>query len=291
MAQPVVQLSVNLSVAHLTHEVLGLLPALLPTDDRIKRSRHEQDGQVRLGEEPILFGIGFLQQREEVQIAVDSKVEAAELVCVVLLHHLPVAADPAVGNLLVRRLVVGPQNEASQQLAAVAASLLPFQLAGEPQGHWHQGIFGGRAAENQLIQMGVVFLCVAASHQGTHAVAEEDVGLLGKQLLHRHGHLMKILHHSHTSIVIEEAQVIGRTKTLAMATMIVDDGHKTCRRQILHEVEVPLLVLRHSVGKLHHPPNLGVRHHHHHRYFKPVSIGFYRKVLSFHKRDTLCFVC
>ena len=113
-------------------------------------------------------------------------------------------------------------------------------------------------------------------------MAKKDVRFLWIQFFYCQQNLMQILHNGNSSSIVKKSQIILGTKTFSMASMIMDDCHKASCSKILHKIKVPLLVFRHSVGKLHHTTNCSIWFHHHHMQLQAIKLRFYRKVLSFH---------
>lgn len=111
-------------------------------------------------------------------------------------------------------------------------------------------LVAGRTADDETVDVLVVFLDVAAHDERTHAVAEESEGKIGEAAADVLSDLVDVFDDGFDTVFTEIAKVVFGFDAGAVAAVVVDNDDETLLGAIIHEIVVVFAVLGHAVDEL-----------------------------------------
>lgn len=246
-----------------THEIDGLLKILTTNNTWVVGARNEENRRGRIPHLPSFRAVGALHEIEKRDKTVQGKDEAVALVGVISGDYGRVADNPGVRAVVVAgvevavrageaggSLVIAAEGEMVNELAMVMFALEKLEEFRNGNSDAGAGIFAGRAANDEAIDVLVVLFHVAADDERAHAVPEESKRKTGKTLFDIFSDLMNVVDNAIHGIFAEIAIITFGVEAGAMAAVVVNDDDVALRREIIHESMIALAVLGHAVNEL-----------------------------------------
>lgn len=108
----------------------------------------------------------------------------------------------------------------------------------------------GRTADDEAVDVLVVFLDVAAYDEGAHAVTEESEGKIGEAAADVLSDLVDVFDDGFGTVFAEIAKIVFGLNAGAVSAVVVNDDDETLLGAIIHEIVVAFAVLGHAVDEL-----------------------------------------
>ena len=199
---------------------------------------------------------------EHAVIGVQGKDKGTALVGAVAVHLHRVTVEPVVGRAALQPLVVPQKRKSGHQFAAVVPAMEHGQHPADGPGQLHQrfGLVAG-AHDDGTVQLIAPLTEVLPRVERAHAVAQQEIGHAGIQLLCQGRHSVQILQHGAVAVGFAEVAVIlFGADGPAVAQVVVAGDKDAPGGQILGQRLIAVDELHHPVGELQHSPHLSLRH-------------------------------
>lgn len=246
-----VELTYDVLVTSLAEEIYGFIEMFFVDDTGVVGTSDEEDGHVGIIHCPIFLAVGLIHELEQSFETIKGEDETVALVGVVGGENGGIADDPGVGVTFVPETFhIAGEGEIVDE---VAAMFFAFKyLEGFCNDNTYAGgeLVAGRTADDEAVDVLVVFLDITAHDEGTHAVAEESEGKIGEAAADVLSDLVDVFDDGFGTVFAEIAEIVFGLNAGAVSAVVVNDDDETLLGAIIHEIMVAFAVLGHAVDEL-----------------------------------------
>ncbi len=251
MAHVRVEFAGDVLVTSLAQEVHGFIEMLFVDDTGVVGASDEKNWHIGIMHSPIFLAISLVHKLEEGFEAIEREDEAVAFICVVGGENCGVADNPGVGIAFVfEAFHIFGEGEVIDKVATVFFAFEQLQGFGNDNAEARGELIAGRAADNEAVDVAVVFLEIATYDEGAHAMTEESEGKTGEAGADVLSDLVGVFDDSGDAVFTEITEVVFGFDAGAVAAVVVNDDDEALLGAVVHEIVIAFAVLGHAVNEL-----------------------------------------